>query len=39
MLLPDQVLVVTQSGETLRKLTFSKPDREALATGISLSGD
>ena len=38
MLLPDQVLVVTQSGETLRKLTFSKPDREALATGISLSG-
>ena len=38
MLLPDQVLVVTQSGETLRKLTFSKPDHKALATGISLSG-
>jgi hypothetical protein len=38
MLLPDQVVVVTQSGETLRSLTFSRPDREALATGISLSG-
>ncbi len=38
VLLPQQVIVVSQAGEILRKLTFSKPNSEALATGISLSG-
>jgi hypothetical protein len=38
LLLPDQVVVISQSGQIIRRLPFPKSDREAIATGISLSG-
>ena len=38
MLLPDQVMVISQSGQIVRRLPFPKSDHEAIATGVSLSG-
>lgn len=38
MLLPDQVVVVSQSGRIVRKLPLAKPDRELRAVNIYVSG-
>jgi hypothetical protein len=35
---PDQITVVSVTGETIRKLRYHKPDSEAVATKLYLSG-